>query len=89
MHEYKRLNFKNHISIKTEVVKFLTINTIFKAIEELMAQVAMLEGEANKAKKKLNAVEKASNLAGNKADNAKRLSEQLTKQVAKQVAKLK
>jgi hypothetical protein len=42
----------------TELVKFLAINTSFKAIENLMAQVATLEGEANMTKKKWVAVER-------------------------------
>jgi hypothetical protein len=67
MHEYKRLNFKKHPSIATELIKFLAINTSLQAIEKLTAQVARLDGDANKTKKKLAAAEKASSLAGNKA----------------------
>jgi hypothetical protein len=34
MASYKRLNFKNHPSIATELVKFLAINTSFEAIDK-------------------------------------------------------
>jgi hypothetical protein len=83
MSEYKRLNFKNHPSIATELVKFLAINTSFEAIKKLTGKVAVLKLEASETKKKLNCSEKASSAAGNRADKAKKLSNQLTKRVAK------
>jgi capsule polysaccharide export protein KpsE/RkpR len=74
MGEYKRLNFKNHPSISTELVKFLAINTSFEAIEKLTAKVAALETETSDAKKQLSAAVKAVSSAGNRADEAKKLS---------------
>lgn len=83
MTQYKRLNFKNHPSISTELVKFLAINTSFEAIEKLTAKVCVLECEAAETKKLLGAATKASSSAANKADEVKKLSDSLIKRITK------
>jgi hypothetical protein len=83
MAEYKRMNFKNHPSISTELVKFLAINTSFEAIERLTAKVAVLEIDSSEAKKQLSAAVKAASSAGNRADEGKKVSDQLSKRVGK------
>ncbi len=83
MSEYKRLDFRKHPSIATELVKFLAINTSFEAIEKLTATVASLKNEASKTKRKLTSAKKVSSLAANEADKAKRLVNRLTKRVGK------
>jgi hypothetical protein len=83
MAEYKRLNFKNHPSIATELVKFLAINTSFEAIEKLTVQVACHAVELCEAKKHAAAAVKAASSAGNKADEVKKLNDQLIKRIAK------
>jgi hypothetical protein len=83
MASYKRLNFKNHPSISTELVKFLAINTSFEAIEKLTSQVSTLVLESAETKRKLAAAEKASSSAGNRADDVKKLSEGFAKRLAK------
>jgi hypothetical protein len=84
---YKRLNFKNHPSIATELVKFLAINTSFEAIEKLTTQVACHQLEIFDYKKNMAAATKSAALAANKADEAKKLFDQLLKRVAKLEAK--
>jgi hypothetical protein len=81
MLEYKRLNFKNHPSIATELVKFLAINTSFEAIEKLTTQVAAHQLEICENKKSMAAATKSAMSAANKADEAKKLFDQLTKRV--------
>jgi hypothetical protein len=83
MTQYKRLNFKNHPSISTELVKFLAINTSFESIEKLTSKVCILEAEAATTKKLLAISEKASSSAGNKADEVRKLCDALIKRVAK------
>jgi hypothetical protein len=83
MQEYKRLNFKNHPSIATELVKFLAINTSFDAIEKLTTQVAAHQVEIVEYKKNIAAVTKSAHAAANKADDAKKLFDQLVKRVEK------
>jgi hypothetical protein len=84
---YKRLNFKNHPSIATELVKFLAINTSFEAIEKLTTQVACHQLEICDYKKNMAAATKSAASAANKADEAKKLFDQLLKRVAKLEAK--
>jgi hypothetical protein len=83
MQEYKRLNFKNHPSIATELVKFLAINTSFEAIEKLTTQVACHQTEISQYKRDIAAATKAVSSASNKADEAKKLYDQLQKRVSK------
>jgi hypothetical protein len=88
---FKRLNFKNHPSIATELVKFLAINTSFEAIDKLTCKTAYLELEIVDFKKQLGASVKSAASAANKADEAKKQSDLLTKRVLKleeKVAKL-
>jgi hypothetical protein len=72
--EFKRLNFKNHPSIPTELVKFLAINTNFKSIDRVTTKVAFLELEVVAYKKQIAAAVKTSAAAANKADEAKKQS---------------
>jgi hypothetical protein len=81
MASYKRLNFKNHPSIATELVKFLAINTSFEAIEKLSGKTALLDLEIADMKKKANEAVKAATSAANKADECKRFMDLLTKRV--------
>jgi hypothetical protein len=83
MAEYKHLNFKNHPTIATELVKFLAINTSFQAIKKLTSQVACHATNIAKAKKQVAAAVKAASLAANKADEVKKLNDQLIKRIAK------
>jgi hypothetical protein len=83
MTEYKRLSFKNHPSVATELVKFLAINTSFESIEKLLAKAAIMEGEVGKMKKQVASSVKAAASAANKADKSQKLSDALTKCVAK------
>jgi hypothetical protein len=79
MASYKWLDFKNHPSIATELVKFLAINTSFEAINRLRSKTVVLELEIADFKKKLNEATKTASLAANKADEAKRLTDLLVK----------
>jgi hypothetical protein len=92
MGAFKRLNYKNHPSIANELVKFLAINTCFKAIEKLTTKTAYLELEIVDFKKQLGtSVKAAASAAANKADEAKKQSDLLSKRVLKleeKVAKL-
>jgi hypothetical protein len=81
MASYKRLNFKNHPSIATELVKFLAINTSFEAIDKLTTKTAVLELEIADFKKKLNEAIKTASASANKSDEAKRVSDLLIKRV--------
>jgi hypothetical protein len=81
MSSYKRLNFKNHPSIATELVKFLAINTSFEAIEKLTTRTTVLDMEVADMKKKVNEAVKSATTAANKVDESKRLLDLLTKRV--------
>jgi hypothetical protein len=70
MAEYKRLSFKNHPSVATELVKFLAINTSFESIEKLVTQTKALEAEVSELKKQVSAAVKSSASSSNKADEA-------------------
>ena len=83
MTEFKRLNFKNHPSIATELVKFLAINTSFEAIDKLTTKSSYLEIEVLDYKKQIAAAVKAAASSANKADEAKKLSDLLTKRLTK------
>jgi hypothetical protein len=83
MTSYKRMNFKNHPSVATELVKFLAINTSFEAIEKLTGLVTKHEVELADTKKQLAAAVKASATAANKADDVKKLIDALDKRVKK------
>jgi hypothetical protein len=76
MAEYKRLLFRNHPSVATELVKFLAINTSFEAIEKLVTKSVVLEADVASASK-------SAASAANKADEAKRQSNSLVKRVVK------
>jgi hypothetical protein len=71
MASYKRLNFKNHSLIATELVKFLAINTSFEAIDKVTAKAASLEIDVLEGKKQLAVANKAAASASNKADECK------------------
>jgi hypothetical protein len=83
MSSYKRLNFKNHPSIATELVKFLAINTSFEAIEKVTGKAAYLELEVIDYKKQIAAAVKAAASASNKADEAKKQLDVFIKRFAK------
>jgi hypothetical protein len=83
MSEYKRLSFKNHPSVATELVKFLAINTSFEAIEKLVNQTKVLECEVCEMKKQVAASVKASASAANKADEVRKQGEVLSKRVTR------
>jgi hypothetical protein len=83
MAEYKRLSFKNHPSVATELVKFLAINTSFEAIKKLVTKAVVLEAEVASMKKEVSSSVKAAASAANKADEAKTQSDSLVKRVAK------
>jgi hypothetical protein len=91
MAAYKRLNFKNHPSIATELVKFLAINKSFEAIERLTCKTGMLEIEIIDFKKQVLAAGKAASSASNRSDESKKQCDQMVKHVTKleeKVAKL-
>jgi hypothetical protein len=54
-----RLNFKNHPSIATKLVKFLAINTSFEAIKKLTSQVAYHQLKICDCKKSMAAATKS------------------------------
>ena len=83
MAAYKRLNFKNHPSIATELIKFLAINTSFEAIERVTAKVAFLEAEALSYKKQIAEAVKTASASANKADEAKKQSDSFLKRLTK------
>jgi hypothetical protein len=83
MASHKRLNFKNHPSIATELVKFLAINTSFKAIEKLTGKATVLELEILDFKKKLNEAVKTASASANQADDIKRINDSILKRVVK------
>jgi hypothetical protein len=83
MAEYKRLSFKNHPSVATELVKFLAINTSFEAIEKLVTQTKVLECEVCEMKKQVAASVKPAASAANKADEVRKQGEALSKRVTK------
>jgi hypothetical protein len=80
---YKRLNFKNHPSIATELVKFLAINTSFEAIYRVTFKAAYLELEVLDYKKQIAAAVKSAASAANKADKAKKANDLITKRLTK------
>ena len=82
MAEYKRLSFKNHPSVATELVKFLAINTSFEAIEKLVSQTKVLETEMSDMKKQVATAVKSAASSANKADEARKQSDILFKKVA-------
>jgi hypothetical protein len=81
MADYKRLNFKNHPSIATELVKFLAINTSFEAIDKVTTKANWLELEVLEFKKLLAAANKAASSASNKADELAKVVATLAKRV--------
>ena len=83
MATYKRLNFKNHPSIATELVNFLAINTSFEAIDRLTSKTASLEAEIVDFKKQAAAAVKSVASAANKADEMKKVSDGLSKRLLK------
>jgi hypothetical protein len=83
MAAYKRLNFKNHPSIATELVKFLAINTSFEAIEKLTLKAATLELDVREAKKASMEATKTAAAAANKCDEVKRVNDSLAKRLLK------
>jgi hypothetical protein len=83
MNEYKCLNFKNHPSIATELVKFLAINTSFEAIEKLTVKMGATEAKLNDSKKQVAAAVKSASLSANKADEVKKLCKALDKRLKK------
>jgi hypothetical protein len=83
MAEYKRLSFKNHPSVATELVKFLAINTSFEAIEKLINQTKVLECEVCEMKKQVAASVKSAASAANKADEVRKQSDLLSKRITK------
>jgi hypothetical protein len=83
MASYKRLNFKNHPSIATELVKFLAINTSFEAIEKLTCKATVLELEIADFKKKVNEAVKTASSAANKSDESKKQTDLLSKRLSK------
>jgi hypothetical protein len=83
MASYKRLNFKNHPSIATKLVKFLAINTSLEAIEKLTCKTKVLELEIADFKRKLNEAIKMASTASNKSDKTKRQCNLLLKRVTR------
>jgi hypothetical protein len=83
MTEYKRLSFKNHPSVATELVKFLAINTSFESIEKLTTKSTSMEAEVSEMKKLVAGSVKSANSAANKADESRKLVDALLKRVAK------
>ena len=83
MASYKRLNFKNHPSIATELVKFLAINTSFEAIDKVTVKAGQLELEVVDLKKQLAAASKVASSALNKVDECKKVTDGFLKRIAK------
>jgi hypothetical protein len=83
MAEYKRLSFKNHPLVATELVKFLAINTSFEATKKLVTKSIVLEAEVASMKKEVASASKSAVSAANKADEAKHQRDSLVKQVVK------
>jgi hypothetical protein len=83
MADYKRLSFKNHPSVATELVKFLAINTSFESIEKLVTQTKDLEAAVSELKRQVVAAVKKSDSSANKADEVKKQCDLLAKRVAK------
>ena len=83
MSSFRRLGYKNHPAISSELVKFLAINTGFEAIEQAVLHVATLSAEMVEVKKLVAAATKSSISAANKADETKKLVDGLQKRVAK------
>jgi hypothetical protein len=81
MADYKRLNFKNHPSIATELVKSLAINTSFEAIDKVTTKAAWLELEVLDFKKQLAAANKAASSASKESDELKAVVAALAKRV--------
>jgi hypothetical protein len=82
MSEYKRLSFKNHPLVATELVKFLAINTSFEAIEKLVVQTKCLECEVCELKKHVAAAVKPAASTANKSDEVRKQGEVLSKRIA-------
>jgi hypothetical protein len=83
MAAYKRLNFKNHTSIATKLVKFLAINTSFEAIEQLTSKTGVLELIIVHFKKQVVVAVKEASSAANKSDESKKQCNQMVKRVTK------
>jgi hypothetical protein len=83
MAEYKRLSFKNHPSVATELVKFLAINTSFESIDKLITQTKILETDVSELKKQVAAAAKKSDSSSNKSDQVQKQCDSLIKRIAK------
>jgi hypothetical protein len=79
MTSYKQLNFKNHPSIATELVKFIVINTSFEAIKKVTRKVAAPELKILDYQKQIAAAAKLAASAANKADKSKKQSDSFLK----------
>jgi hypothetical protein len=80
---YKRLDFKNHPSIATELLKFLAINTSLESSDKVTTKVAFLELEVSDYKKQIAAAVKSAASGANKADEAKKQSDSFLKRLTK------
>ena len=81
MSEYKRLSFKNHPSVATELVKFLAINTSFDSIESLVAKGIAQEAKLVAMNKEVTNAVKAATTAANKGDESRKTVEALMKRL--------
>jgi hypothetical protein len=83
MAECKRLSFKNHPSVATELVKFLAINTSFESIDKLVTLTKVLETDVSELKKQVASAVKKSDSSANKSDQVQKQCDLLVKRIAK------
>ena len=64
-------NYKDASLVSTELVKFLSMNTLVEAVDKLTEQTATFKTSLDEMQRKLNTVVKDCGTVGNKVDSGK------------------
>jgi hypothetical protein len=83
MAHYKELNFRDHPSVSSEFVKFLSTNTGIDSIEQLEVKTSSMEENLKGVSKDVKGAVTTSATASNKIDELKRIVQALEKRVQK------
>ena len=87
MQKISSVDFRDSIVVSTELVKFLSLNTSFEAVEKLEIQNSSITGDLKQFSKYLQGVSKTTSSVGNKTDELKKVVEMLKKRIDKLEAK--
>jgi hypothetical protein len=82
MARYKRMGFKNDLSVSSEYVKFLIVNTGMDAIDQIEKKHDVLESQVKSLTKEIKVADTKVTSASNGADRVKSSMEELTKRVS-------